>query len=286
MKESGVLARDAPIGASDPMRGLELEDFPQLCDSHPAPEGLLDGRGRDLYLAGEPAFLAGAAMDVGAAFEQLWQSLAEQDVGWPLITLCSRGNRYAPMGAEPRRHQPPYLVVDRLFDCTFANDPAQQQRHSGPGQYAHRGCTGQCGPIQEGISVYAAFRSMVADVRGRLAQDLIGPMLSWGPRNAEPVPVTYAYVCRSGRHRSVAAVELLAHCLLTCGVANVKVVHEDLDLGYHGGHFGSCGCPDPDRCRNLRGLSEDKRRQHHIYYNQGLQAARANARRAWATWGA
>ena len=223
-------------------------------------------------------------MDVGAAFEQLWQSLAEQDVGWPLITLCSRGNRYAPMGAEPRRHQPPYLVVDRLFDCTFANDPAQQQRHSGPGQYAHRGCTGQCGPIQEGISVYGAFRSMVADVRGRLAQDLIGPMLSWGPRNAEPVPVTYAYVCRSGRHRSVAVVELLAHCLHTCGVANVQVVHEDLPNGHYEDRHGRCGCPE--NCHWVQRCSGSEQKARIIQlYNNGLETARHSARLAWATWG-
>ena len=285
LQESGVLARAAPIGASAPFRGWEHGD---LRDSQPAPWGLQDGRGRHLYRAGEPAFLGAAAMHVGFAFQELatgYRNLAvqEQD-GRPLITLCSRGNRY---WTEPnlRHNRRPYLRVDRWFDCTFACDPDQQRRHSGPGQYAARGCTGQCGPIQHGISVYAAFRSLVADVRGRLAQDLIGPMLR-GP-DARPVPVTYAYVCTTGRHRSVAVAELLAHCLHACGgVADVQVVHEDVACSPHNGHFGSCGCPDPAMCRVLRGMGDAERAHYRQHYNTGLQAARANARMSWETWGA
>ena len=274
-----MLARAAPIGASAPMMGWEPAN---LHDAHPAPEGI-HGRGRDLYCAGEPAFLAGAAKDVVRAFEQLQEELGIQD--WnrrPLITLCSRGYRYTRQRDARLPHLMPHLAQDRVWNVTFAADPAQRNFRAGPQGQAHPGCTGQCGLIQAGIAAYGQFKELVADVRGRLAQDLFGPLLC--RPDATPVPVTYAYVCRSGRHRSVAVVELLAHCLHTCGVANVQVVHEDLPNGHYEDRHGRCGCPE--NCHWVQRCSDSEQKARIIQlYNNGLETARHSARLAWATWG-
>ena len=99
----------------------------------------------------------------------------------------------------------------------------------------------------------------------------------------QPVPVTYKFQCRGGRHRSVAVCELLAHALHTSGMSSVEVVHEDLPCHVRGRDQqvrGSCGCPD--RCVFMRHADG---RVHHDWVfemNGYLGEARRLVRTYWA----
>ena len=98
----------------------------------------------------------------------------------------------------------------------------------------------------------------------------------------QAVPVTYKFQCRSGRHRSVAVCELLAHALHTSGMSCVEVVHEDLPCYVRGRDNvrGSCGCPD--RCVFMRHADGRPRQDWVSEMNADLGEARRLVRTYWA----
>jgi len=194
------------------------------------------------------------------------------DCDHPLITLVSRGSHFhdTHWGRDP----------DRKWAVTFADDPAQIHHRTGPSASAGRFCTGQNGGIQCGVAQYEQFEQLVRDVRGSLARDLLKGYLNCHSMSYRPRPIVYVFECRKGRHRSVAVCELLAHCMHTCGMSNVKVVHEHLhhhrnyNSRDHVHTSGSCGCPH--RCRS--NPNSETQWQWKLY----LDEARRRARTAWS----
>ena len=187
----------------------------------------------------------------------------------PLITLVSRGSFYSPTN---QGHDP-----DRRWDVTFAADPGQIDHRNGASASADPWCTGQNGGIQCGVAQYEQFEQLVRDVRGSLVRDLLTGYLNGKSIRHRPRPIVYEFECRKGRHRSVAVCELLAHCMHTCGMSNVKAVHEHLHHHrnyYSRDHWGSCGCPH--RCRS--NPNSDIQWTWKLY----LDEARRRARTAWS----
>ena len=186
------------------------------------------------------------------------------------ITLVSRGSEYRSFAV----HDP-----DRRWDVTFAADPGQMNHRSGPSASAGRWCTGQNGGIQCGVAQYEQLERLVREVRATLVRDLLMGYLNCNSSRHRPRPIVYAFECRKGRHRSVAVCELLAHCMHTCGMSNVRVLHEHIRL-YRSCDcgrdevWGSCGCPH--RCRS----NPDTDKQH--TWGLFLMEARRRARAAWS----
>ena len=212
-------------------------------------------RSHGLYQVGDPMFLHDMACDLELAFHELreYVHLHAHARARPLIRLVScgaemeDGRGHSHLGLGPRSQPAP---AGRVWDVTFAGDPAVR-RHGGPAERASNGCSGECGAIQLHMAKAPAMEHLVREVRGLLSEDLLSPFFGMGAVTA-PVPVTYKFQCRAGRHRSVAVCELLAHVLHTSGLSSVEVVHEDLPCYVRGRDEngqqvrGSCGCPD--RC--------------------------------------
>ena len=199
----------------------------------------------------------------------------------PLIRLVSCGAEIKEDTRGRYRLGPRYHAVParRVWDVTFAGDPAIQR--CGTALRASEGCSGQCGAIQLHMAQSAQLERLVREVRGLLSEDLVIPFFGMGAV-LRPVPVTYKFQCRGGRHRSVAVCELLAHALHTSGVSSVEVVHEDLPCYVRGREHirGSCGCPD--RCVFMRHADG---RVHHEWVDEMreyLHEARKLVRRYWA----
>ena len=193
------------------------------------------------------------------------------DCDHPLITLVSRGSFFhdTHWGRDP----------DRKWDVTFAADPGQIDHRNGPSASAGRWCTGQNGGIQCGVAQYEQFEQLVRDVHGSLVRDLLMGYLNCNSIRHRPRPIVYEFGCRKGRHRSVAICELPAHCMHTCGMSNVKVLHEHIrhHRSYNCGWdhtMGSCGWPH--RCRS--NPNSDTQWQWKLY----LDEARRKARTAWS----
>jgi hypothetical protein len=199
-----------------------------------------------LYKVGDPVLVHDFAMDLEDAFERLKEAMVEpaDGHGRPLITLLSRGSCTK---ASERAALPARLNARRVWDATFARDPAQADRDRGsPAATAARaGCTGQNPYIQLEISGHGAFDALLRQIRARLFVDLVGPYLQHGGAARRP-EVIYAFECRRGRHRSVAVCELVAHCLQTSGISSVEIIHGDIPLHRprrSAQCTGSCGCP-------------------------------------------
>jgi hypothetical protein len=211
----------------------------------PVPRG--SDQDHSVYRVGDPVMVHDFAMDLEDAFDQLKAAMVEpaDGHGRPLITLLSRGFCTS---ASERGHLPARLHAQRIWDATFATDPAQADpnRRRGPAaEAASVGCTGQNPYMQLGISGYSAFEVLLRQIRARLFADLVAPYLHHGCDTPRP-EVIYAFECRRGRHRSVAVCELVAHVLQTSGISSVEIIHEDIPLHrpHRGGRCtGSCGCP-------------------------------------------
>ena len=257
---------DGRVGLAPP-RGHPLPYYgwaaTQL-SAHPAPGGL------DLNCVSKaPAFLAATAVDFRTGVGRLAAVLANGQQNGAAITIVTRGSRINP-GERHWRGLPPRRQANRTFDCTFANDPAQQARDRGP----ESACCGQNGRIQLHVSRYVEFENLLRDVRGKLILDLLWPFIGEaGNDHSQVRQVTYAMQCHKGRHRSVAVAELLAHVLYTAGIGSVEVIHEDLPL-----NRGPCGCPDPQACLNRP--PPDRAAD----WQTDLQNARQYARNAWRDW--
>ena len=191
-----------------------------------------------------------------------------------LITLVSQGSYY-------QREHPP-CHHDRKWDVTFAADPGQIDHRNGPSASAGRWCTGQNGGIQCGVAQYEQFERLVGEVRATLVKDLLMGYLNCNSSRYQPRSIVYAFECRKGRHRSVAVCELLAHCMHTCGMSNVRVLHQHIHLhrSYDCGRdhvWGSCGCPN--KCKS--NPSKDRQDEWQVLMTE----ARRRARTAWREYG-
>ena len=241
-------------------------------------------RSHGLYQVGDPVFLHDMACDLELAFHELreYMQLHAHARARPLVRLVSCGAEVEDGRGHFRlgpRLQP--APAGRIWDVTFAGDPAGTRR----ARRASDGCSGECGAIQVHMANSNDMVHLVREVRGLLSEDLVSPFFGLGAVTA-PVPVTYKFQCRAGRHRSVAVCELLAHALHTSGLSSVEVVHEDLPLyvrgrDHHGEQVrGSCGCPD--RCVFM---THSDGRVHHEWVaemSDYLHEARRLVRRYWA----
>ena len=228
-------------------------------------------------------FLHDLACDMELAFHEVreYAHLRADERELPLIRLVSCGANIRDDGREHDGLQPRLqpFPARRVWDVTFAGDPAM--RRCGTALRASEECSGECGAIQVHMTTAAKMEGLVREVRGLLSEDLLCPFLGMGAAT-QPVPVTYKFQCRSGRHRSVAVCELLAHALHTSGMSSVEVVHEDLPCYVRGRDNvrGSCGCPD--RCVFMRHADG---RVHHEWVHEMhdyLREARTMVRRYWA----
>jgi hypothetical protein len=236
-------------------------------------------RSHGVYELGDPMFLHDIACDIELAFHELreYVHLHAHERARPLIRLVSCG---AEIRDDTRGHyrlgprcQP--FPASRVWDVTFAHDPAVQR--TGTALRASDGCSGECGAIQVHMAQAAQMEGLVREVRGLLSEDLVCPFFGVEPAT-QPDPVTYKFQCRSGRHRSVAVCELLAHALHTSGMSSVEVVHEDLPCYVRGRDqvYGSCGCPD--RCVFMRHADS----RIHTEMDGYLHEARRLVRKYWA----
>jgi hypothetical protein len=231
-----------------------------------------------LYRVGDPVFVHGLCSDLERGLHELREyfHLHAHARARPLIRLVSCGAEItddvrAHHRLEPRISASP---PDRIWDVTFAADPELQR--TGTALRASSGCSGHCGAIQVHMARAGPMQALVKEIRGILSEDLVCPFFGRGAAT-QPAPVTYKFQCRSGRHRSVAVCELLAHALHTSGMSSVEVVHEDLPCYVRGRDQwrvrGSCGCPA--RCAFIR---HDRRYEMDGY----LREARSMVRNYWA----
>ena len=145
------------------------------------------------------------------------------------ITLISCGTRFTlPRWGERQRHSMGEVRrrltetmpghVDYALDCRTFGDPDYSREQ--------RDHVGHHPMIQMGIASNILFVILLRRVHNILAT-------LKGQRH-----VTLAFVCRSGRHRSVAIVEILSTCLRHCGLWT-NVVHHSQNLRYGWRHL--CG---------------------------------------------
>ena len=263
--QSGVLAVEAPRGSAAPFLGWMASHL-----GHPS-----GGRPVELtYLPGAPAVLADLVTDLAAGYAQLKEELsapAPPDGTPAFVTLVSRATHRRPQQAD--------LKVTRswsLSDFPLAAD--------GAGAAADPACCGLNGAVQSQLSQLDEFEQLVRDVRARFTNDCIWPCIR--SERLRPQRVVYSFECCDGCVRSVACVELLAHMFhAAAGVANVAVVHEDLDTRQGpSGQLGSCGCPNSCGSLRARGLRTVDIVQRTKDWLVQLSEARERARSAWTQW--
>jgi hypothetical protein len=87
-------------------------------------------------------------------------------------------------------------------------------------------------------------------------------------------PVRIGFFCNQGRHRSVAAAELLAHVLTH---ARVRTVVNHLALADR-----ACGCPG--QCKSLRRLDAGAAEALSQKWAEDMATAHDMVRRCWGLW--